>query len=158
MTVHASIDIAAPRERVWDFLMSPVTSALLDPHFIKTFPVPGTPEGVGQQWCVMLQAEEGGIELHLQEIVDIQPPQRLVTKVLSIPVPFLKASTLDATDTGCTYTVRYGVHVIGGLASETSRNLERAMRDDMARVKAIVESGVEWSTPRDPGPEEGHRA
>ena len=96
MTAHGFVEIAVEPEVVWDFLMSPVTGPLLDPAFVRSFPVPRTPEGVGQQWCTMTRAEEGGMEVHVVEVLDIQPPHRLVVKLLTSPVSILRITSPPA--------------------------------------------------------------
>ena len=148
MTAHGFVEIAVEPEVVWDFLMSPVTGPLLDPAFVRSFPVPGTPEGVGQQWCTMTRAEEGGMEVHVVEVLDIQPPHRLVVKLLTSPVSILRITSLQPTPSGCEYTVRYGAHLPVANIRSASQSRERALNADLARVKAIIESGVSWHGPR----------
>jgi hypothetical protein len=146
ITIQAATEIRATPEDLWDFLMSPLTGPLLDPDFVRSFAVPGTPEGVGQQWCTMSRADEGGLDVHVVEVIEIQPPHRLVVKLLTTPVSFLRMSSLAATSAGCAYSVRYGMQLPGGMARGAAASVQRALQGDIERVKAIVESGITWQT------------
>lgn len=141
-TIQTGVEIETSAEAVWEFVMSPDTGVLLDHTHIKSFPVPCTPEGVGQQWCTLNRAEGGGLEVNVLEIVELEPPKRLVIKVLTAPVPFLKVVSITESTQGCRYTVSYGLRVVAGTKRQVTAAVQKAVDEDAAKLKAILESGV----------------
>jgi len=158
-SVQSTVEISKPAQEVWDFVTSPYAAVLLDHKHISSFPVPGTPDGVGQQNCSLAREENGRITATVTEIIEYEPPHRYVSKLLTGPTEAFAMMTVDPTPTGCTYTVSGGSRIAYGTAGKVAPVAQRAIDELTAKVRSIVESGVRFEpikeSPRTNGGEGG---
>jgi len=143
-SVQSTVEISKPAQEVWDFVTSPYAAVLLDHKHISSFPVPGTPDGVGQQNCSLAREENGRITATVTEIIEYEPPHRYVTKLLTGPTEAFAMMAVDPTPTGCTYTVSGGSQIAYGTAGKVAPVAQRAIDELTAKVRSIVESGVRF--------------
>ena len=146
ITIQSSVEISKPAQEVWDFAMSPHSSVLLDHHHIRSFPVPGTPEGVGHQSCSMDRAANGRISVTVSERVEYEPPHRLVVKTLSGPSEALVLMVIKPTPTGCTYTTSVGMRIAYGTSRKVAPVAQQRLDEMAAKVRSFVESGIRLET------------
>jgi len=149
-SVQSTVEISKPAQEVWDFVTSPHAAVLLDHKHISSFPVPGTPDGVGQQNCSLDREENGRITATVTEIIEYEPPHRYVTKLLTGPTEAFAMMTVDPTPTGCTYTASGGTRIAYGTAGKVAPVAQRAIDELTAKVRSIVESGVRFETIKEP--------
>jgi len=145
-SVQSTVEISKPAQEVWDFVTSPYAAVLLDHKHISSFPVPGTPDGVGQQNCSLAREENGRITATVTEIIEYEPPHRYVSKLLTGPTEAFAMMTVDPTPTGCTYTVSGGSRIAYGTAGKVAPVAQRAIDELTAKVRSIVESGVRFES------------
>ncbi len=145
-SVQSTVEISQPAQEVWDFVTSPYAAVLLDHKHISSFPVPGTPDGVGQQNCSLGREDNGRITATVTEITEYEPPHRYVTKLLTGPTEAFAMMTVDPTPTGCTYTVSGGSRIAYGTAGKVAPVAQRAIDELTAKVRSIVESGVRFES------------
>jgi len=145
-TVQSTVEISKPVQEVWDFVSSPQLSVLLDHHHIRSFPVPGTPEGVGHQSCSMDRLANGRISVTVSEVTEHEPPHRLVSKMLTGPSEALALMVLSPTPTGCTFTVSAGIRIAYGTSPKVAPAAQRGLDDLAATVRSFVESGIRLET------------
>lgn len=79
--VAAAIDIAATPREVWALIKPAETLPLLDPHVVKAFRVPGTPEGVGEMQGY-ISHRDGREQVHLVEVVEEVPEQWALIRIV----------------------------------------------------------------------------
>lgn len=144
LIVLTSTEVAVAPHMVWELVMSPDAEVLFDHTHIRRFPVPGTPEGVGQQFCSMSHDGNGGMDVYVSEVVELDPPHRLVSKSLNTDFLTLTTTTIEATPSGSTYTVSIGMRMVAGQASRVRAALQQHMDETAAKVKAIAESGLRF--------------
>jgi uncharacterized protein YndB with AHSA1/START domain len=145
-TVQSTVEISKPVQEVWDFVSSPQLSVLLDHHPIRSFPVPGTPEGVGHQSCSMDRLANGRISVTVSEVTEHEPPHRLASKMLTGPSEALALMVLSPTPTGCTFTVNAGVRIAYGTSRKVAPVAQRGLDELTAKVRSFVESGIRLET------------
>jgi len=148
-TIQSTVEISKPVQEVWDFVSSPQLSVLLDHHHIRSFPVPGTPEGVGHQSCSMGREANGRISVTVSEVVKYEPPHRLVSKVLTGPTEALGLIVLSPAPTGCSFTVSASVRIAYGTSRKRAPVAQRALDELTAKVCSFVESGIPLETAKD---------
>jgi uncharacterized protein YndB with AHSA1/START domain len=144
LTVQSTVEISKPAQEVWDFLTSPYAGVLLDHQHVTSFPVPGTPEGVGHQSCSLRRGADGRLEATVTEIIEFEPPHRYVAKWLTGPSETLDGIVVRPTPTGCTYSARVGMRIVYGTAGKVAPVAQRAIDELTAKVRSIVESGVRF--------------
>lgn len=149
-SVQSTVEISKPAQEVWDFVTSPHAAVLLDHKHITSFPVPGTPDGVGQQNCSLGREENGRITATVTEIIEYEPPHRYVTKLLTGPTEAVAMMTVDPTPTGCTYTVSGGTRIAYRTAGKFAPVAQQAIDELTAKVRSIVETGVRFETIKEP--------
>jgi hypothetical protein len=108
--VTAAIDLAATPRQVWALIKPAETAALLDPHIVWAFRVPGTPEGVGEMQGY-ISHRDGREQVHLVEIVEEIPEQWAPLRVIG--------GTDEAARTGYRLTEIPGGTRLGQLRSIT---------------------------------------
>lgn len=145
-TVQSTVEISKPVQEVWDFVSSPQLSVLLDHHHIRSFPVPGTPEGVGHQSCSMDREANGRISVTVSEVVEREAPHRLVTKLLTGPIEALALMVISPTPTGCTFTISGGTRIPYGTSPKVAPVAQRGLDEMAAKVRSFVESGIRLET------------
>lgn len=144
ITVQSSIEIGCPPQDVWDFLLTPESAVLTGTGVLKAFRVPGTPVGVvGEQQCVVLGIG-GHLQVHMVEIVEIEPLHKIVTRWLTMPNGMLSISTLTGTESGTTYTDQVGFQVASGSNNKVRQEVRKALVESHARLKACVEAGTRF--------------
>lgn len=79
--VVASIDLAAAPGEVWALIKPAETATLLDPHVVKAFRVPGTPEGVGEMQGYVSH-RDGREHVHLVEVVEEVPERWALIRIV----------------------------------------------------------------------------
>jgi uncharacterized protein YndB with AHSA1/START domain len=149
--VQSTVEISKPVQEVWDFVSSPQLSVLLDHHHIRSFPVPGTPEGVGHQSCSMDREANGRIAVSVWEVVEYEPPHRLVSKVLTGPSEALVLRAISPTPTGCTYTTNVRMRIAYGTSSKVAPVAQQGFDELTAKVRSFVESGIRLETVKETG-------
>jgi len=84
----AAIEVPASAEEVWDFIEDPRSTPVLqgDPRAFS-FPIPGTPTGVGGLSCSFAPGPLGGLAGTVSEVVEVDPGRRRVTRVVSGTMP-----------------------------------------------------------------------
>jgi carbon monoxide dehydrogenase subunit G len=84
----AAIEVPASAEEVWDFIEDPRSTPVLqgDPRAFS-FPIPGTPTGVGGLSCSFAPGPLGGLAGTVSEVVEVDPGRRWVTRVVSGTMP-----------------------------------------------------------------------
>ena len=148
LTVESSIDIACSAQDLWDFLVAPESAVLTGQGVVKAFRVPGAPVGVaGDQQCVVSEID-GRVSVHMSEVVEADPPNRLVIRWPTISTTVLSTSTLTPTHAGTTYTSRLGLQVARGTIGKVEPGVLKAIADSNLRLKACVEAGARFSPPR----------
>ncbi|MER7070286.1 SRPBCC family protein [Terrabacter sp. NPDC000476] len=111
ISCEVSTMVAAPRDRVWAFLVHPRSAQLLDPAVVNAFRVPGTPvAAVGEQHCTVLRRGDV-LAAHLTEVVAIDAPRSVAFRSLTVPGGFLAGYVLEDVHGGCRLTYRVEGHV-----------------------------------------------
>jgi uncharacterized protein YndB with AHSA1/START domain len=145
-TVQSTVEIAKPVQEVWDLVTSQQVAVLLDDRHVRSFAVPGTPQGLGHQYCSLHREANGRMTATVSEIVECEPPHRFVAKTLTGTRETLKRVVVQPTPTGCTYTVSIDMRISHGTSSKVAPAAQRAIEAITAKVRSIVESGVRLET------------
>jgi hypothetical protein len=142
LAVQSTVEICRPAQEVWDFVTCPDAAVVLDHHHVRTMVVPGTPEGVGQQYCSLRMEGTGRMTATVSEVVEYQPPHRFVAKTLTGPSEVLEVVVISPTATGCTYTTTVNMRIAYGTSRKVTPAVQLAVDEQAAKVRSIVESGV----------------
>jgi len=146
ITVQATVEISKPAQEVLDFVTSPQSSVLLDHHHILSIPVPGTPEGVGKQYCSLSRQLNGRMTATVTEVIEFEPPHRLGAKTLTGSSETLELMVVNPTTAGCTYSVSVEMRISYGTTRKVAPVAQKALDEIAAKVRSIVESGVRFET------------
>jgi Polyketide cyclase / dehydrase and lipid transport len=149
LTVQSTVEISKPVQEVWDFATSPHSTVLVDHHHVCSIPVPGTPEGVGEQTCSLRREGNGRLDATVWEVVEYEPPHRYVVKTLTGPSESVAVVVISATPSGCTYTSSVGMRVAYGTSRKLAPVAQRAIDESTAKVRSFVESGIRLETVKD---------
>ena len=152
-TVQSTVEISKPAQEVWDFVTSPHTNVLLNHLHVRSFPVPGTPEGLGQQSCSLHRQANGRLKATVTEVIDFEPPHRLVAKSLTGPSEILEAMIVSPTATGCTFTANVDMRIAYGTSSKVAPVAQQGFDELTAKVRSFVESGIRLETVSESGDE-----
>ena len=144
--VQSTVEISKPVQEIWDFVTSPHANVLLDHHHIRSFPVPGTPEGVGQQNCSLRRGANGRLEATVTEVTEFEPPHRYVAKSLTGPSEIREAMIVSPTATGCTFTASVDMLIAYGTSGKAAPAGQQALDELTAKVRSFVESGIRLET------------
>ena len=142
LAVRSTVEISRPAQEVWDFVTSQHAAVLLDHHHIISMPVPGKPEGVGQQYCTLRRKVNGRMVATVTEVVECEPPHRYVAKTLTGPSETREVMVVSPTPAGCTYTASVVMQIASGTSRKVAPVAQRAIDELTAKVRSIVESGV----------------
>ncbi|GAB3547482.1 hypothetical protein GCM10027404_09650 [Arthrobacter tumbae] len=82
--VAAGIDLAATPGEVWALIKPAETATLLDPHVVKAFRVPGTPDDVGEMQGY-ISHRDGREQVHLVEVVEEVPKRWALIRIVGDP-------------------------------------------------------------------------
>jgi hypothetical protein len=82
--VVAAIDLNATPGEVWALIKPAETAMLLDPHVVKAFRVPGTPEGVGEMQGY-ISHRDGREQVQLVEVVEEVPERWALIRIVGGP-------------------------------------------------------------------------
>lgn len=150
-TVQSTVEIFKPVQEVWDFVTSPQTNVLLNHLHVRSFRVPDSPEGVGQQSCSLHRQANGRLKATITEVIEFEPPHRLVAKTLTGPSEILEAMIVSPTATGCTFTTSVDMLIAYGTtrkaAPAAQQALDQLTLDQLtAKVRSFVESGIRLET------------
>jgi len=146
LTVTTSVAIAAPVEEIWAFLSDPRSAMLTSPNVIKAFAVPGTPEGeVGGQNCIIMNVG-GRLSAHINEIVAVEAPHRLVTRWPTMATELLSTLLLTSDGHHSTLTYQVGLRIEQGSRKKREPALRESLDEELQRVRAGVESGARFPT------------
>jgi hypothetical protein len=149
MTVEASIDIACSTQELWDFLITPESAIVTGDGVVKAFRVPGTPVGaVGDQHCLMYEVD-GRVSIQMSEVVEAEPPNRVVVRWPTVSPTMLAISTLTPTPTGTKYSSRLGLQVPTGTGKKVEPDIQLALAQSNVRLKACAEAGTHFSAPEE---------
>jgi hypothetical protein len=66
----SSIGIDEAPDVVWNFLMAPGTSTLINPRVLQENRLEGTPRGVGEQVAMIVEGPDGAPYAHVSEIIE----------------------------------------------------------------------------------------
>lgn len=141
-----TIEIARPPADVFEFIRRADTLALVHSAIERSFPIPGTPRGVGEQQGFIQELPDGSFSFGVAEIVEYTPPVRLALRNVSgdrAQIAFdLKPSTsgTQLTMTQSTAFKRWAVH-----DPSPSVTIRGTIDDYITGVKALMESGPEAS-------------
>ena len=145
VTVQERVFVSSRRDRVWAFLIAPESAMLTQDNVQRSFVVPGTPEGIGEQQCVIYEHQES-VSAHIFEIVEITAPSLVVVRCLTVPAALLTRHELAPDGTGTTLTVTMGFRVEVGSRTKVLEEVSKDLRGELTRLKAAVESGVQLPT------------
>lgn len=149
--VAAGIDLAATPGEVWALIKPAETATLLDPHVVRAFRVPGTPEGVGEMQGY-ISHRDGREQVHLVEVVEEVPERWALIRVVG--------GSDEAARTGYRLTEIPGGTRLEQLLSVTvpasqlravnqvRQQYQSAAQAFLARVKVLVEPPEQRSSGR----------
>ena len=145
ITLESFIEIACSTQELWDFLITPESAVVTGIDVVKAFRVPGTPAGaVGDQHCLVY--EVGGVlTIHMAEVVEAEAPIRVVVRWLTFPTNMLSTMDLTPTPTGTRFTSRSQLQVANGTGKKVKPDLQMALAESNAKLKACVEAGTRFS-------------
>lgn len=149
----ASADIAKPRSELWRFVYSPDTAVLIAPGVLRSFRVPGTPTGVGEQHGVVHQGPQGEVICRILEVTSFEPESVAEVRGVTSPPSWTRYELADIPG-GTRLTYRTKVHYPRfRLYLVHPKVLARQGAEAyVASVKRVIESGIAWEPERAPQP------
>lgn len=79
LDVHAVVDIAVSRSKVWSLIKPAESAVLLDPNTVRAFHVPGTPVGIGEMQG-FISRRDGREHVSIIEVLDEVSGEYAVTR------------------------------------------------------------------------------
>lgn len=141
LDVMRSIEIAGSPDEVWDLVHPAESATALIDGVVGGFTMPGsTPGRVGERQCFVIQTEDGKLESHVFEVVELDPGHRSVT----VPVPDngLRMTTTVAGDQmRSILTVRTTCKVLPERSESAKSLLEVQFDRYLTRVRDQIEAG-----------------
>jgi len=102
--IQEPIKLRQPPAVVWALIAPAEHAVLLAPETVaRSFRVPGTPGGLGEQQCFV--DLEGNTSIH--EVIEYSDARRAVTRMISPPssIPLRATNSLEPLGDGCIFTV-----------------------------------------------------
>ena len=143
LLIHSALEISAPPDRVWEFLVAPEAYHLTTDGVRTAFRVPGTPRGAaGEQHCIVYE-HAGEVRADILEVVSVDAPKCLVTRWVTGVNDVVERTTLEARGQSATsVTVQIGMRVPDGAAKKTRPAVQAGTEQSLRRIRSAVESGA----------------
>ena len=140
LEIRASIEINAPRERVWSLLKPAENAALLIPNVVRGFHIPGTPEGIGEMQGFLF-LKEGKQHIAAIEVLDEVSSTYAITRLVGDTDDAARSSIfLSDVDNGTRLEQRERFTVpIDVDSARLERQYQQVLNMTVDRVKVIAE-------------------
>jgi diacylglycerol O-acyltransferase / wax synthase len=138
-TIENVIEIAAPAEKVFDFLVDVRNEPQWNPQMLRAEMLTPEPIGVGTRFRVTFGR---GVGEALIEDVQINRPRSWAAVSRSAPLEVLSEGLIDETANGCRLVMRMRMRPHGNLRVLTpalGMFMHRALDQDLRRAKALLE-------------------
>ncbi|MGG5259073.1 SRPBCC family protein [Phycicoccus avicenniae] len=148
---EATVEVAASRQRVWDFVTAPESMFFVSDGVTKTFRVPGTPVGrPGEQICVV--HDLGGIvSVQMVEVSSTNAPTMFAARWLTSEGGLVERTVLTALDGDRTaLNLQLEMIVPHGEGQRIAPSLQQQTESSVRRIRAAIESGAHFRRPDDP--------
>ncbi len=145
-SIHESIVIDRPQEDVFQFSSDPANVPRYSPSIVRYEQVDEGPLELGSRISGSIKVAGKRLDF-LYEIVEFEPPRRFSAKTIESPIPFRVTIWSDPLNGGTllewlTETDQFG-GFFGKLAEPVVVGIyARELRADLARLKALVETGT----------------
>jgi hypothetical protein len=89
-----------------------------------------------------MMGEQDRLDVTVSEVVEFEPPHRLVRKILNAAVPILERHTIADVPGGCSYTVGLGLRIAAGASGQVGPGIQKELDEHAAKLKALIEAGA----------------
>lgn len=137
--IEESIELAHPPETVWWMVYDPERATLLSPKVSRSYRVPGTPDGVGEQHATVYDNGRTTVV----EVVESDRPRRAVVKIVDPPppVPVRVTWDLEPLGDGCllTFGQEYDAPSSAVRPEADVAAWRRGTREDLDRLREVLD-------------------
>lgn len=127
--------------QLWQLVWDPATSPLVLDHVVAAFTVPGTPAGkVGEMQMHIVRGARGTLVGMIEEVVEIGPGYRAVTRSRSAVQPTMSTTTLLPLDQGgCVLRHHTELTAPQGSATAVRAEAQASSLRYLSRVRDLAE-------------------